>query len=85
MTASKRFQRIEAIAKKHVDQGSLSGVEWLVKRKGETWAKGRAGYSDALNQVKNAGNAYIPRLFNDQAGCFSRCTHADRAGEIAIV
>ena len=52
MTASNRFQRIEAIAKKHIDQGSFSGVEWLVQRKGEIWAQGRAGYSDALNQVK---------------------------------
>lgn len=52
MTASSRFQRIEAIANKHINQGSISGVEWLVKRKGEVWAQGSAGYSDALNQVK---------------------------------
>ena len=38
MTASSRFQRIEAIANKHINQGSISGVEWLVKRKGEVWA-----------------------------------------------
>ncbi len=51
MTAPGRIQRIEAIANKHVDQGSISGVEWLVKRKGETWAQGSAGFSDAPNQI----------------------------------
>ena len=63
MTASGRFERIAAIANKHVDQGSISGVEWLVKRKGETWAKGSAGYSDALNRV-NMPDKPIYRVYS---------------------
>lgn len=51
MSASNRFQRIEAMANKQVDKGFFSGVEWLVKRKGETWARGQAGFGDALNQT----------------------------------
>ena len=52
MAQSDRFQRIEEIANKHIEQGSFSGVEWQIKRKGEVWANGRAGFSDALNQTK---------------------------------
>ncbi len=51
MSTSTRFQRIENIAQKHIDEGAFSSIEWLVKRKGETWSSGRVGYSDAVNKM----------------------------------
>ena len=49
MKYSERRNRIEAIANHHIECGHFSGIEWLVLRRGEVWAKGQAGLADALN------------------------------------
>ncbi len=51
MAVSQRFRRIEAIAQKHITDGSFGGIEWLVLRGGKPWARGRAGYNDALDKT----------------------------------
>ena len=49
MQTSKRYRRIEAVAQDHIDKGVLSGIEWLVLRAGQTFARGQAGMADALS------------------------------------
>ncbi len=49
--ASDRFERIAAVAKRHVDMGSLSGVEWNILRGGQAWAAGRYGLADGRTGV----------------------------------
>jgi CubicO group peptidase (beta-lactamase class C family) len=51
MANSSRFDRIEAVAKAHIDAGFFSGIEWLVLRGGKTWAKGKLGMGDAPNGI----------------------------------
>ncbi len=43
-----RFNRIRAVAQKHVDAGALSGIEWAVLRSGKDWARGAYGYNDGI-------------------------------------
>jgi len=43
-----RKQRIEDRAKALVEQGAFSGIEWLIHRGDEPWARGRAGQLDAV-------------------------------------
>ncbi len=51
MSTSTRFQRIEKIAQKHIDDGAFSSIEWLIKRNGELWSSGSAGYCDTANKT----------------------------------
>lgn len=51
MAGSSRFDRIEAIARGHIDAGNFGGIEWQVLRGGKTWASGRQGMGDALNRT----------------------------------
>lgn len=41
-----RGERIAQVAERYVDAGKYSGIEWLVERRGETLAEGRAGQAD---------------------------------------
>jgi len=44
-----RMDRIRDVAKRHVDAGALSGVEWCMLRGGTVWTKGSYGLADGLN------------------------------------
>jgi len=63
MASTERYNRIAGVAKRFVDCGALSGVEWKILRGGEDWAAGRYGMSDALNGVEMA-EVPIYRIFS---------------------
>lgn len=44
-----RKQRIKDCAEKLVAQGAFSGIEWLINKGDETWARGQAGQLDGLS------------------------------------
>ena len=51
---SSRFSRIHNVAKRHVDSGTLSGIEWNIQRGGREWAKGAYGTADADTAMPDA-------------------------------
>ena len=63
MGSSERFERIAGVAKRHVDSGALSGVEWKILREGAVWAAGAYGLADGLNRVEMAERP-IYRIFS---------------------
>ncbi len=46
-----RFDRIAQTARRHVDSGALSGIEWNILRGGREWARGAYGMADGLNNI----------------------------------
>ena len=52
MNFERRYNRIEGIARSHIENAHFSGIEWLVLRKGKVWSKGRIGMADALNNIE---------------------------------
>lgn len=58
-----RLGQIAGVARRHVDAGSLSGVEWAVLRGGEPWMQGRYGMADATRGQALPDNP-IYRIFS---------------------
>ena len=46
-----RIDRIAEVAKRHVDSGALSGIEWSILRAGDVWTRGRYGLADGINNI----------------------------------
>ncbi len=44
-----RIDRIEQVARRHVEAGELPGIEWNILRRGEVFARGRFGLADPLS------------------------------------
>ncbi len=47
-----RMDQIAAVAKRHVDAGALSGIEWCILRGGAVWTEGRYGLADGLTSTE---------------------------------
>ncbi len=58
-----RFDRIEGVARRHVDAGALASVEWKILREGRVFAEGRYGMADPEKGVALPENA-IYRIFS---------------------
>ncbi len=58
-----RLDRIEQVARRHVDAGELPGIEWNILRGGAEFARGRHGLADPLNGVEMAARP-IYRIYS---------------------